>query len=181
MRRVDVMSGRFLAATGQTICRSNGLSIGAAARRTALGLLLVVSLVSAGCGGDGLERAPITGIVTVEGTPLASALVQFLPQPGTPGEGALGSSNAEGRFEVISSRDEDDGIPPGEYVVRVSRLMDADGSTIPVEAPQADFPDAVESVPAPYSTINSPIKIQITAEGGEVKVEIPVPLVQKKS
>lgn len=179
MRRVDVLVGRLSAAAGQATLKPISLFHCTTRHRAAWGLMLMVLLFTSGCGGDGLERAPITGIVTVEGVPLSSALVQFLPQPGTPGEGALGSSNAEGRFEVISSRDDDDGIPPGEYVVRVSRLMDADGSAIPVEAPQADYPDAVESVPAPYSTIESPIKIQITAEGGEVKVEIPVPLVQK--
>ncbi|MEZ6130184.1 MAG: carboxypeptidase-like regulatory domain-containing protein [Planctomycetaceae bacterium] len=139
-------------------------------------MMLMAVATTAGCGGDGLERAQITGVVTVEGTPLSDASVQFLPLEGTPGEGALGSSDAEGKFEVISSRRSDEGIPPGEYKVRVSRLQDADGSPIPATAPQADYPDAVESVPVPYSTAESPLKVVISPEGGEVKVEIPVAL-----
>ncbi|APZ92584.1 carboxypeptidase-like regulatory domain-containing protein [Fuerstiella marisgermanici] len=136
-----------------------------------------IVLVALGCGGDGIERAPITGVVTVEGLPLPGALIQFLPQPGTPGEGALGSSDPDGKFEVISSRDSDYGIPPGEYKIRVSRLQDSNGTFVPADAPQADFPDAMESVPVPYSTINSPLTAVISSDGGEVKVEIPVALV----
>ena len=138
------------------------------------------SIVIVGCGGDGFERAPITGLLKVEGVPLSNALVQFLPEPGTPGEGALGSSDEEGKFEVISSRKSDDGIPPGQYTVRISRLINSDGSPVPVDAPEADYPDARESIPQPYSTILSPLKITIAPEGGEVVVEIPVALLDPK-
>lgn len=134
-----------------------------------------------GCGGgDGLERAPITGLVTVQGAPLAGASVQFMPASGTPGEGALGTSDAEGKFTVISSRQSDEGIPAGEYTVRVSRLVNVDGTPLPSDAADADYPDAWESVPTPYSGMDSPLKAVIAPEGGEVKVEIPVALLQKK-
>lgn len=146
-------------------------------------LLPVAALVLlAGCGGgkDGLERAPITGLVTVEGAPLAGATVQFTPVGGTPGEGALGVSDAQGKFQVISSRKGDEGIPPGEYSVMVSVLADPDGTRLSSEATQADHPFAQEIVPAPYSGQGSPLKVTIAKEGGEVKVDIPAKLVEIK-
>lgn len=134
-----------------------------------------------GCGkSDGLKRAPITGLVTVEGAPLAGASVQFTPVGGTPGEGALGVADAQGKFVVVSSRQNDAGIPPGEYTVVVSLLADPDGTHLSSEATQADHPFAQEIVPAPYSSPDSPLKVTIAKEGGEVKVDIPAKLLEIK-
>lgn len=135
-------------------------------------VLLLLGL-SQGCGGDGLNRVPIQGVLTAKGSPLANATVQFTPQGGTPGEGALGMSDAEGKFTVISSRRDDPGVPPGEYLVRVSRFVDGKGNALPPEATQADYPDAKESIPAPYSTPSSPLRVTIAEEGGLVKIDVP--------
>jgi len=134
-------------------------------------------LCLAGCG-DGINRVPITGLVTVQGEPLAGASVQFFPQTGTEGEGAIGVSGSDGKFNVISSRQDDSGIPPGKYKVRVSLMMDA-GKVLPPEALQADFPNAQEVVPAPFCTANSTLEVMIPAGGGEVKVDLPVKLKKK--
>lgn len=131
----------------------------------------------AGCSrGDGLERVPITGILTVEGSPLPGAVVQLLPTGQTQGPGAIGISDSEGKFEVISSRQNDEGVPPGEYTVRVSRLVNPDGSVVPADEPEADHPDSRESVPRPYSGVDSPLKVVISEQGSEVKVDIPAKL-----
>lgn len=126
-----------------------------------------------GCGGDGLSRVPIQGLVKMDGAPLASAVVQLTPKTGTPGEGALGMSDGEGKFTVISSRKDDAGVPPGKYGVRVSRLTDAKGTPLPPDATQADHPDAKESIPAPYSLPSSPLEVTIDAKGGLVEINIP--------
>lgn len=140
--------------------------------------LLTASWQFSGCNrGDGLERAPITGLLTVQGQPLPGALVQFIPSEGTPGQGAIGISDEQGKFTVISSRQQDEGVPPGEYSVRVSRLMNPDGSFVPPHAPEADFPDSRESIPPPYSSVASPLKVVISPDGGHVPVDIPEPLV----
>ena len=138
-------------------------------------VLLVVCI--AGCG-DGIGRVPITGLLTVKGEPLAGASVQFFPQAGTQGEGAIGVSGPDGKFAVISSRQDDAGIPPGKYKVRVSLMMDA-GKVLPPEALQAEYPNAQEIVPSPFSTANSTLEVDIPAGGGEVKVDLPVKLKKK--
>ena len=136
--------------------------------------ILVLLGLTAGCGeSDGLERVPITGLLTLGGAPLPGAVVQFFPAGETAGPGALGTSDPEGRFEVISSRESDAGIPPGEYTVRVSRLVNPDGTPVPPDAPDADYPGCRESVPRPYSGVDSPLKVVIAPDGGEVRVDVP--------
>jgi hypothetical protein len=59
--------------------------------------------------------------------------------------------------------------------------MNRDGTVIPsAEFKEADFPHAVDSVPAPYSSINSPLTITVPEDGGTINVEIPVKLLGKK-
>ena len=135
----------------------------------------------AGCSKhDGLERAPITGLLTVQGAPLPGASVVFTPAKGTPGSGALGVSGPDGKFQVISSRQDDAGIPPGDYSVTVSRLADPDGTVLSSEATQADHPNARETIPGPYSGAASPLKVTIPKEGGEIKVDVPAKLIERK-
>ena len=139
---------------------------------------LILCLV--GCGGDGLDRVPIQGVVKAQGVPVPNAIVQFTPKAGTPGEGAIGQSDAEGKFTVISSRQDDAGVPPGSYGVRVSLMIDGKGKFLPRDYLQADYPDAKEAIPAPYSLPTSPIEITIDAKGGEVAVDIPVKIAALK-
>jgi hypothetical protein len=141
-------------------------------------LVTTILIGVAGCG-DGLKRVPIQGEIVAAGQPVSGASIQFLPAEGTPGQGAIGVSDQQGKFTVISSRQSDEGIPPGKYKVIVSRFMDKDGTILPTDAKQADFPDATESVPPPFCTPDSPLEATI-AEGGVVKVEIPVKLKGKQ-
>lgn len=145
-----------------------------------LSFSLLVLLAVGGCGGDGIQRAPITGLLTLEGTPLAGASVEFTPVGSTQGLGAIGVSDSNGKFAVISSRRGDAGIPPGEYSVRVSLFAEADGTPLPPEATQADHPFAYEAIPTPFSGTGSPLKVSIPENGGEVKVDVPAKLVKPR-
>ncbi len=139
---------------------------------------LLAVFLSMRCGrSDGLKRAPIVGLLTLQGTPLAGASIEFTPVGGTPGQGAIGIADADGKFEVISSRRGDEGIPPGEYTVRVSLFANPDGTPLPPDAMQADHPLAYEAIPNPYSGIGSPLKVAIPEAGGEVKVDVPTKLI----
>jgi hypothetical protein len=137
-------------------------------------------LVLLGCGGDGLRRVPVRGTVTAKGTPVGNATVLFMPADGTLGEGGIGSTDANGNFTLTGSRRGDAGVVPGKYKVRVSRFVDRDGTVLPSDAKQADFPLAVESVPAPFSSANSTLEVTVPEAGGTVNVEIPARLVGKK-
>jgi hypothetical protein len=148
-------------------------------KQTAALLIAGIAVATQGCSKhDGLERAPINGVVTINGQPLADATIVFLPLGGSAaqGLGAVGASDAEGKFQVTSSREDDPGIPPGEYAVVVNRWAEPDGKVIPPNAFQADYPEARETIPPPYSTHSSPLRATISKEGGDVKVEIPAKL-----
>ena len=148
--------------------------------QTTIPLLAVFLLV--GCGGksDGLKRAPLVGLLTLQGSPLAGASVEFTPVKGTTGPGAIGVADDDGKFQVISSRRGHEGIPPGEYTVRVSLFADEDGTPLDPEATQADNPFAYEAIPEPYSGVGSPLKVSIPEEGGEVEVDVPAKLIPPK-
>ena len=140
---------------------------------------LVLSAFAGGCG-DGVKRVPITGILTCMGEPVDGATLQFIPGPGVEGEGAIGQTSAAGRFTVISSRNRDAGVPAGNYTVRVTRLVDADGTVLPSDAAEANYPRSRESIPQPYSGAGSPLEAVIPENGGEIKLDIPKKLVVVK-
>ena len=76
----------------------------------------VVFLLSAvtcfGCGGESLDRVPVSGTVTLDGSPLPSGSIRFHPL----GDGqSAGGSIEAGAFSIPQA----DGPAPGEYRVEV--------------------------------------------------------------
>jgi hypothetical protein len=136
--------------------------------------IFLFALVCLGCSGDGLTRVSVKGKVLAAGEPVSNATVLFMPADETKGEGAIGTTDKEGNFTLVGSRQGDKGIVPGKYRVRVSRFMDRDGTILPADIKEADHPHARESIPAPYSSADSPLEVTIPEKGGEVRVEIPV-------
>ena len=55
----------------------------APARGLAFTALLLAALV--GCGGSGLDKAIVSGVVTFQGEPIPNGDILFYPQPGTSG------------------------------------------------------------------------------------------------
>lgn len=95
----------------------------AAARCCALSLLIPVAL--SGCGkDDGPTYASVKGKVTLDGQPVQSGTVLFLPQAGTEGGASSGTINRDGTFELVG--------PAGKGVVvgthRVLVQCPAEGS-----------------------------------------------------
>lgn len=140
--------------------------------------LLFVGLV--GCG-DGLRRVPVQGKLTAKGQPVEGATVQFIPTGSTKGEGGMGRSDAEGNFSLIGTRAGAKAVVPGEYKVCVSRLVDRDGSALPWDAKEADYPGARESIPSPYNSLDgTPLKATVPEAGGTVNIDIPVAIGRRK-
>lgn len=139
-------------------------------------------LAAVGCGGDGLRRVSVQGKVTAKGSvPVANATVSFKPHEGTKGEGGIGTTNAEGAFTLTGSRRGASGVVPGKYKVIVSRFVNRDGSSVDLATfKEAENPFAYESVPAPYSGLDSPLEVTVPDQGGAVAVEIPAGLIVKK-
>lgn len=77
----------------------------------------VIALV-AGCGGDS-RFAPVSGVVTLDGEPVANATVAFLSKEG--GRRAFGTTGADGAYE-LSTLSPGDGAVPGEHLVTISAV-----------------------------------------------------------
>lgn len=89
--------------------------------------LAAVVLVMAGCGDPGPYRITVTGMLTLDGKPFPFKSLTFIPTDGTPGHGAAGYSDGEGKYRLQSMvpgavRDYR-GCPPGRYLVVVEEPM----------------------------------------------------------
>ncbi len=111
--------------------------------RCAVGLVAMACL--AGCGGAGGDRpetVPVTGTVTLDGTPVAGATVAFSPSAGG-GRSAHGITDANGRFK-LTTFEAGDGAMPGSYKVGVSKTAG------PAQAAPGTTEETPESIDAAY-------------------------------
>jgi hypothetical protein len=79
--------------------------------------LVLLPLLVIGCGQSGAEVAPVSGRVTLDGRPLASADVAF--QPDGAQRASSGRTNADGRYQLMFKRGQP-GALVGEHTVRIS-------------------------------------------------------------
>jgi hypothetical protein len=77
--------------------------------------VLSVSL-TAGCNRGGLNLAPVEGVVTYQGAPLAEAAVMFKPAQGP---FAIGETDAEGKFTLMTANQ--DGALVGDHSVAICK------------------------------------------------------------
>lgn len=127
-----------------------------------LGLVCVLGcLVCLGCGSGGPELGEVTGIVTMDGQPVANALVTFTPKEG--GRSSTGATDASGKY-VLAFVD-GPGAMVGVHQVTVTTLQQAatpasemrsDSAEYAKQAAggQSDYDKATvkETIPAKYNT-----------------------------
>jgi hypothetical protein len=78
---------------------------------------LVLLAAAAGCNRSGLDLAPVEGIVTYNGSPVADAGVMFVP---TQGPSAMATTDAEGHFSLTTANQP--GALIGEHRVSISKV-----------------------------------------------------------
>lgn len=86
--------------------------------------LILVSLVLAttGCGG-GLKTAPVSGVITKDGQPLANVSVTFTPTAtGIDAPASNGRTDESGRYTLTVTATGDSGAIPGSHMVSVAAL-----------------------------------------------------------
>ncbi|MEW4571148.1 hypothetical protein AB1L88_25030 [Tautonia sp. JC769] len=131
------------------------------------GFALVLSVHLIGCGGDGLPREGVSGTVTLNGQPLETGIITFVPEdPNTPTQG--GTTIANGAYDIPRAQ----GLVPGQYKVIISS---GEGSE---EKPVEDLGEfgpgmppvpAEEAIPSTYSG-NTVLQANVTA-GGDNRFE----------
>jgi hypothetical protein len=109
------------------------LRLGRAA--SANGGWLLSACLLAGCGGGGPAVAPVAGVVTFNGQPLAGATVVFRTAEAVEGFGPLvatGITGVDGRFTLLTRVDAKRSLPGaalGGHRVTVSAFVPPDGMT----------------------------------------------------
>ena len=136
--------------------------------RYALTLVLLVPL-AVGCGGPkGPLRVPVVGAVTLDGAPLAAAVVQFFPISKVAGSGGHGRTGSSGYYEITTWQGKE-GLPPGDYLVTIEKRVMPDGSDFPFDS--NDWPAKSETrqiLPAEYANPqDSVLKATVTEESVE--------------
>lgn len=101
--------------------------------RCALLLVGSLALVTGGCGDDGPAMAPVTGLVTYQGEPVAEASVVFNPDKGAPSSTFTDSA---GKFKLIGPGGVE-GVVVGPGTFTVLKMEK-------VEAPATDIEDPAE-------------------------------------
>lgn len=119
------------------------------------GALLLMAIGVWGCGAaDPLGRRPISGKVTLAGSPLAQGTITFEPvAQGT----SAGATIVNGTYAIAA----DQGLPPGKYTVRISSPT---GGIATPEAPGESTQYATEQIPEDFNS-NSTLKAEVSKDG----------------
>jgi len=84
--------------------------------------LILLLVVSNGCGG-GLDTAPVSGVITLDGKPLPNASVTFTPQEtASTAPASNGRTDAEGRYTLSVTVTGDEGAVLGNHVVNIALI-----------------------------------------------------------
>jgi hypothetical protein len=140
--------------------------------RRIVALLPLLLLALAGCGGgDDLARVPVAGEVSVDGAPLKSGTIRFIPSAPTAGPAAVATVR-EGKFELPEA----EGPVVGTHRVEIESLDDV-GFALDDE--QACAARAAKGKPLPKNPIparfnrQSELTASLTAEGDhELRFEL---------
>ena len=119
----------------------------------------VIGLACVGCGESGPPLGQVSGTVTMDGEPLANALVTFTPEAG--GRGSMGKTDGNGKYELafVDSK----GALIGNHKVSVTTVQESSGSATEMssDSPEyanqggpADYENATtkEAIPEKYNT-----------------------------
>ena len=134
-------------------------------RRTFIALLVAAAgAVASGCSGSGdeLPREPVSGTVTLDGTALASGMIQVTPVDDKTGVGG-GAPIGGGKFSIAR----ESGLVPGSYRVAIyagGHGGDAAKGASPEGRGKERSAKANETIPAKYNA-QSELKADIKKGG----------------
>ncbi|QDU76662.1 hypothetical protein Pan97_37170 [Bremerella volcania] len=137
-------------------------------------LLATITLaVSLGCSSeppdDRPARSKVTGTVTLAGSPVEDARIQF--HAANNSQGAIGQTKADGTF-TLTTYVAGDGALPGDYVVTISKKEVESGLSEEEKLKMQEMgrpipsPKTKELMPREYTkSTSSPLKVTVTADG----------------
>jgi hypothetical protein len=149
-------------------------------KRRSIWSTLVVALLACGTAGCGVDKGPeVHGKVTMDGQPVADADVSFRAADNDPTKpGAVAKTGDDGTFSILPDEDSGASLPPGNYVVVISKMVDKTGGKLPPEMKE-DLEQMVaagmarESLPARYSNEQkTELKAEIKPEKNDLTFDL---------
>lgn len=131
--------------------------------RQSLFIPLVVLCTMLGCTGNGGPKTvPVSGVVNYKGEPVSGAGVTFSPPEGRP---AIGTTDENGRFELVTSVTRH-GAVPGEYAVTIVKMETRDPQVAEDARPGQRLPPLENLLPGKYAEPTaSDLQVTVTASG----------------
>ena len=123
--------------------------------------VLTVPALMPGCSDGKLKTYPVSGIVTMDGDPVADATVIFSPVKEGEGDAAVGKTDEKGEYKLqTSSGRADAGTTPGEYVVMIKKTVFSETGKVATDSSGRSTTEmSSESVlPPKYGAFSSPLK-----------------------
>jgi len=139
-------------------------------KRLLIGCALVLAL---GCNSKA-KFVPVSGRVTLDGKPVANALVTFQPvapekSTESPGVGSSGKTNENGEFTLTAATGEN-GAVTGKHRVRIS-VMETQAGSSDERPPRGGWPQG-EKIPKEYNA-ESNLSYDVPA-GGSTTANFPL-------
>src|SRR5690349_9659737 len=105
-----------------------------------------VALAVAGCGGDGIPRLPISGTVSLDGTPVDHGQINFMPQEG---DNVVSATIEDGRFDLPRP----EGPSPGPHSVAIWSQQPTGKQVVADELNPEEgmIPEMAEAIPGRYN------------------------------
>ncbi len=138
--------------------------------RCLIGVVCLLPLVLTGCG-DGVKLYPVTGKVTLGGSPMTAGTVKFWAEGGTEVV-AAGPINSDGTYQVLTKNK--NGAPLGKYKVTVSASGppapgSIQGTPDPTKLPSLQMTD----VPPMYTNEKTTkLNLEVTAEPSATQYDL---------
>jgi hypothetical protein len=118
--------------------------------RSSLALSLATAiLLSAGCSDGGTATTPVSGKVTLKGSPVAGAQVTFMAE-GAP-RAAIGTTDSQGRYQLTTFKP-NDGAVVGKHTVTIVGPAGTPAEAMSPTNPSAGYAKAMLGASAPKKT-----------------------------
>jgi hypothetical protein len=123
--------------------------------------VVAVVLIVTGCGGP--YDASVTGVATLDGSPIPRGTVKYIPNGAGPS--AYGLIEEDGSYTLMTGRE--DGLPSGSYTVTVV----ANEKSIPSANPSAP-PTPGKPITPPWYRTESTSGLNVTVQPGSNEINL---------
>lgn len=131
------------------------------ARLVASAALVAVLGALTGCGSGGPKIVPVSGVVLIDGQPLAYGHIQVLPTGWRPASGRIG---ADGRFTLTTTTN-GDGCAVGTHTVVILAGESLNPDTMKWHAPQKYSDSKTSGLTVTITQATDDLKIELKGEG----------------